>query len=96
MLLPNIPLAYALTIRHSTAQGALRTAPPYRAVRLAAIALARHQFTGYDAMLQQGYDRDAARFFVQEDMCMQLQEWGLTIAPNEFENIDGDTNDTPQ
>ena len=40
------------------------------------LAYARHRFTEYDRLLDEGYDVDSARFFVLEDMNDRLAEWG--------------------
>jgi len=44
---------------------------------LSLIAYARHTFTEYDDLLEQGYDRDSARFFVAKDMQAVLTAWGV-------------------
>jgi hypothetical protein len=45
-------------------------------VWLAMVAHIRHRFTDYDELLAEGYDRDAARFFVVDATQEVLQEWG--------------------
>ncbi|MEE7458662.1 hypothetical protein MPAR168_12370 [Methylorubrum populi] len=54
----------------------LRGAAPETAAWLALTALARHAFTDYDDLLEEGYDRDSARHFVLDDMNAVLAEWG--------------------
>ena len=46
-----------------------------RAVWLAAVTHIRHARTDYDSLLAEGYDRDAARFFVIEDINTVLRRW---------------------
>ena len=55
----------------------LRTAAPESAAWLSLVAYARHAFTEYDALLEQGYDRDSARHFVAEEMETTLRRWGV-------------------
>ncbi len=54
----------------------LRGAIPENAAWLALTAFARHTFTEYDDLLDEGYDRDSARHFVLDDMNAVLAEWG--------------------
>ncbi|MBD8907086.1 DUF2293 domain-containing protein [Methylorubrum zatmanii] len=54
----------------------LRGAVPETAAWLALTAFARHTFTEYDDLLDDGYDRDSARHFVLDDMNAVLAEWG--------------------
>ena len=46
------------------------------AVWQAATTVARHEYTDYDRLLVEGYDRDSARHFVREEINAQLAEWG--------------------
>jgi hypothetical protein len=46
------------------------------ALWLALVAHVRHQHTEYDALLAEGYDRDAARHFVVEETEAVLRNWG--------------------
>jgi hypothetical protein len=48
------------------------------ALWLALVAHVRHRFTDYDALLDDGYERDAARYFVVEATEEVLKEWGCT------------------
>jgi hypothetical protein len=54
----------------------LRNARPDNAAWLALVSYARHVFTEYDALLDEGYDRDSARHFVLDDLNAVLAEWG--------------------
>ncbi len=56
--------------------GHLRHLPISIAVWQAVSAHVRHRHSDYDALLLEGYDVDAARFFVLEDMNAVLQRWG--------------------
>lgn len=48
------------------------------ALWLAIVAHVRHQFTDYDHLLTEGYDRASARFFVVEATEESLRRWGCT------------------
>ena len=59
----------------------LRGAAPETAARLALIAYARHVFTDYDDLLDEGYDRDSARHFVLDELNAVLAGWGAAPIP---------------
>ncbi|MGL4243319.1 MAG: DUF2293 domain-containing protein [Beijerinckiaceae bacterium] len=46
------------------------------ALWLAIVAHVRHRHTEYDALLAEGYDRDAARHFVVDETEAVLRSWG--------------------
>jgi hypothetical protein len=54
----------------------LRHLPPTVALWQALNAYLRHVHTDYDALLAEGYDRDAARHFVADKMNAILDAWG--------------------
>ena len=56
----------------------MRSLPADRAVWLAAITHIRHARTDYDGLLDEGYDRDSARFFVLNDINAVLRQWQAT------------------
>ena len=68
LLIPWAPMADAEAIRDKANDRKLRTLPPAIAVWLATITHIRHEHTDYDAMLDDGYDRDAARHFIVDDI----------------------------
>lgn len=55
----------------------LRFARPGEAAWLALVAFVRHAMTDYEALLDEGYDVDSARFFVRDDMNATLRGWGV-------------------
>jgi hypothetical protein len=55
----------------------LRGAAPENAAWLALVAYARHAATEYEALLDEGYDRDSARHFVLDDLNAALAGWGV-------------------
>ena len=56
----------------------LRGLPVSTAAWLAAVAHVRHQWTDYHQLLDDGYDRDSARFFVINQTNAKLTEWRAT------------------
>jgi hypothetical protein len=75
-LLPRIPMRDAEAILDSAAAGHLRHLPPSISLWQATTSYVRHELTDYDALLDEGYDRDSARHFVLEDMNDALRGWG--------------------
>ena len=85
-LAPRIPAhEFAAVIDHARDSAGLRNASAESAAWLALVAYARHVFTDYDELLQQGYDRDSARHFVADEIDAVLQGWGVRrrVAANE-------------
>lgn len=74
-LLPMGPFADMEKIRADALGATYRTLPPAIAVWLAAVAHIRHEHTDYDALLDEGYDRDAARHFVVTEINDVLTNW---------------------
>jgi hypothetical protein len=77
-LMPLAPLADAEPIRSRASRASMRDLPAESAVWLAAVAHIRHVHTDYDALLADGYERDAARFFVTDDINAVLTAWRAT------------------
>lgn len=77
-LLPIAPYADIEAIRAAANAPHLKTLPPAIAVWLATVAHVRHQHTEYDRLLDEGYDRDAARFFVVNETNATLTRWRAT------------------
>ncbi|MEQ9247923.1 MAG: DUF2293 domain-containing protein [Nitratireductor sp.] len=78
LLIPWAPMADTEAIRDKVDDRKLRTLPPAIAVWLATVTHVRHEHTDYDAMLEDGYDRDAARHFVVDDINAVLTRWRAT------------------
>lgn len=78
LLLPWVPFADAEAIRAHVDDRKLRTLPPAIAVWLATISHVRHVHTQYDALLDEGYERDAARHFVVNEINAVLTKWRAT------------------
>jgi hypothetical protein len=77
-LLPMAPYADMEAIRADAGAVHLKTLPPSIAVWLATVAHVRHAYTGYEQLLAEGYDRDAARFFVIGEINAVLTRWRAT------------------
>jgi hypothetical protein len=77
-LLPQAPYADIEQIRDAANDRKLRTLPPAIAVWLAAITHIRHNHSDYDALLEDGYDRDSARYFVVDQINEVLTSWRAT------------------
>lgn len=78
LLIPMAPFADAEAIRAEAASKHMKTLPPSIAVWLSTVAHVRHQHSEYDRLLDEGYDRDAARFFVLDAVNLVLTRWRAT------------------
>ncbi len=72
------PMADFEPILLAMRQPHMRDLSPVDAAWLAATSHIRHRHTEYDALLAEGYDHDAARFFVLDDMQDVLADWGCS------------------
>ncbi|MBX3568406.1 MAG: DUF2293 domain-containing protein [Rhizobiaceae bacterium] len=77
-LLPLAPYADTEAIRAEAGARHLKPLPPAIAIWLATVAHVRHRHTDYDELLAEGYDRDAARFFVLDAINEVLTRWRAT------------------
>ncbi|WP_421851938.1 DUF2293 domain-containing protein [Oricola sp.] len=77
-LTPMIPFNEAEEVKALSGQKHLRHLPVSIAVWLSLVAHIRHTQTDYDALLDDGYDRDAARHFVADDINAVLTSWRAT------------------
>ncbi len=84
-LLPRVPMADSEAILSKALAGHLRHLPPSIALWQATTSYTRHALTDYDGLLKDGYDRDAARFFVIDEINQVLEDWGCArrIDPDE-------------
>ena len=77
-LAPQIPRhELGAVIDHALDSRGLRNAAPEEAAWLSLVAYVRHVFTDYDALRDQDYDEDSARFFVAEQIETVLKGWGV-------------------
>lgn len=77
-LIPRVPFLDAEAIREAARSRHMRDLSPASAVWLATLAHVRHQHTEYDALRDEGYERDEARFFVVDAVNEVLDGWGAT------------------
>ncbi len=87
VLLPLAPYADTEKIRTDAGARHLKTLPPTVAVWLATVAHVRHAHTDYEALLEEDYDRDSARFFVVDQINAVLTRWRATrlLDPDDFD-----------
>ena len=104
LTIPGASFLDAEAIRTAARSRHMRPLSPPVALWLAAVAHIRHAHTDYDTLLDEGYERDAARFFVLDDINAVLDRWGATrrldpnavdetIEADDARNADGDLTD---
>lgn len=74
-LVPGAPYFDAQPIREAAAAPHMRALSASSAVWLALIAHVRHNYTEYDALRDEGYDKDTAFFFIADTVNAKLTEW---------------------
>lgn len=74
--IPLAPFADTEPILEAALGRHLKALPPSVALWLALVAHVRHRHTAYDTLLDEGYDRDAARFFTVDEVNAVLTRWG--------------------
>ncbi|GAB5507336.1 MAG: DUF2293 domain-containing protein [Rhizobiaceae bacterium] len=84
-LLPMAPYSDIEAIREAALARKMRELPPSIAVWIATVAHVRHVHTQYDGLLDEGYDRDAARHFVVDEINAVLTGWRATRLVEEGE-----------
>lgn len=77
-LLPGVPYSDSEPIRAAANAPHMKKLPPSVAIWLATVAHVRHQHTDYDTLMDEGYDKDSARFFVLDAVNVKLTEWRAT------------------
>lgn len=77
-LLPQAPYSDTEPIRQMALARKFSALPPSIAVWLSAVAHVRHEHSAYDRLLAEGYDREAARFFVIDEINATLTRWRAT------------------
>jgi hypothetical protein len=92
LLIPGAPFLDADAIRDMAAKRAYKRLPPSTAVWLACVAHVRHVHTEYDALLDEGYEPDAARHFVLEAINEKLTVWRASryLDADEAEDVAAD------
>ena len=85
-LAPLLPShEFEAVLDHALGSAGLKVASPESAAWLSLVAYARHVFTDYDDLLNEGYDHASARFFVAKKLLETLREWGVRrpLAPED-------------
>lgn len=88
-LIPLVPYSDFLPIATAARAKHMRDLTPVNGAYLATVAHIRHQHTDYDALRDEGYDHDSARFFVADAIEDKLREWGST------RGLDGEFSEEP-
>ncbi|WP_332693271.1 DUF2293 domain-containing protein [Bosea sp. (in: a-proteobacteria)] len=90
-LAPGIPLSDAEAVLTLAGRNHMKALPPATALWLALGSHVRHSHTDYDRLLAEGYERDAARFFVVDQTDDVLSGWGCqrSVADSEEEDEEG-------
>lgn len=73
---PHIPLGEAEDVLARAGSAKMKSLPPSTALWLCLTSHIRHRHTDYDLLLGDGYERDAARFFVAGPTDAVLATWG--------------------
>jgi len=68
---------FSAVVDHALDSAGLRSAAPEAAAWLSLVAYVRHALTDYDGLLDEGYDRDSARFFAADQIRDILGGWGV-------------------
>lgn len=77
-LAPALPQhEFGAVVDHAVDSRGLASAAPQKAAWLSLVAYVRHVRTDYDALLDQGYDEESARFFVVDEINAVLADWGV-------------------
>ena len=85
-LAPRMPAhEFSAVVDHALDSRGLNKALAEAAAWLSLVAYVRHVRTEYDELLQQGYDRESARFFVADAIREILSSWGVrrALAPDD-------------
>lgn len=84
-LAPGIPLADAEAVLTLAERRHMKDLPPSTALWLSLGSHVRHVHTDYEQLLADGYDREAARFFIADDTDAVLAGWGCQRSVIELE-----------
>jgi len=87
-LAPGIPLADAQAVLALAERRHMKDLPPATALWLALGSHVRHVHTDYEHLLADGYDREAARFFVVEETDAVLAGWGCQRSVAEMPEVE--------
>ena len=91
-LAPGIPLSDAEAVVTLAERRHMKDLPPSTALWLALGSHVRHSHTDYDRLLAEGYERDAARFFVIDQTDDVLSGWGCQRSVADGDEDGGEDN----
>lgn len=91
-LAPGIPLSDAEAVLELAQRNHMKALPPPTALWLALGSHVRHSHTDYDRLLAEGYERDAARFFVIDQTDDVLSGWGCQRSVADGDEAGGEGN----
>jgi hypothetical protein len=89
-LVPGIPLSDAEAVLALAERRHMKDLPPATALWLALGSHVRHVHTDYDHLLEDGYEREAARFFVVDETDAVLAGWGCQRSVAEIAEAEED------
>ena len=87
-LVPGIPLSDADAVLTLAERRHMKDLPPSTALWLSLGSHVRHVHTDYEQLLADGYEREAARFFVVEETDAVLAGWGCQRSVTELEEVE--------
>lgn len=87
-LIPHAPLADFEPIALSIRASHMADLSPVDAAFLATVAHIRHRYTDYDELRDEGYEKDAARYFVLDQINEVLSDWGATRLIDDEQTIE--------
>jgi hypothetical protein len=82
-LAPGIPLSDAEAVLALAERRHMKDLPPATALWLALGSHVRHVHTDYEQLLADGYEREAARFFIADETDAVLAGWGCQRSVSE-------------
>ncbi|MGI9350039.1 MAG: DUF2293 domain-containing protein [Rhizobiaceae bacterium] len=85
ILVPSASMDDFIAMEKIAMAGHLRHLPPSISAWQAVTTRARHAYTDYDQLLDDGYDVESARHFVLDDINGKLGEWGCAEQISEHE-----------
>jgi hypothetical protein len=87
-LAPGIPLSDAEAVLTLAERRHMKDLPPATALWLSLGSHVRHVHTDYEQLLADGYEREAARFFIADDTDAVLASWGCQRSVTELEEAE--------
>jgi hypothetical protein len=88
LLIPGAPFLDADIVRQTAAKRKYKLLPASTSVWLAAVAYIRHVHSEYDALLAEGYERDAARHFSLDAVNEKLTQWRASRLLDPSEDVE--------